>query len=58
MAAAPDTERPGAIEITYKIVQAVLATLAVYRGARAALNQWKGVIAMVRGPAVEAEDEA
>jgi hypothetical protein len=36
------------LDLAFKIVQATLATLAVYRGARAALGAWQGVIALVR----------
>ena len=46
------------LDLAVKVVQAVLATLAVYRGARAAINQWQGIIAMFRGAAETEDDEA
>jgi len=58
MTAAKRTEeKPGFLEIAYRVVQATLATLAVYRGARAALNAWKHVYEMVLSALAKDEED-
>ena len=46
------------LDLVFKIVQATLATLAVYRSARSALNAWKSIYTMIRGDSGEAIDES
>jgi hypothetical protein len=46
------------LDLVFKIVQATLATLAVYRSARSALNAWKSIYTMIRGDSGEATDES
>ena len=46
------------LDLAFKVVQATLATLAVYRSARSALNAWKSIYTMIRGDSGEAIDES
>ena len=45
------------LDLVFKIVQATLATLAVYRSARSALNAWKSIYTMIRGNSGESVEE-
>ena len=44
------------LDLAFKIVQATLATLAVYRSAQSALKAWKSIFGMVRGDASASDD--
>ncbi len=46
------------LDVAFKVVQATLATLAVYRSARSAISAWKSIYTMIRGDAGEPTDEA
>ncbi len=45
------------LDLVFKIVQATLATLAVYRSAKSALSAWRSIISMVRGDASASEED-
>ncbi len=44
------------LDLAFKIVQATLATLAVYRSAKSALSAWQSIISMIRGDAPSNDD--
>ena len=44
------------LDLAFKIVQATLATLAIYRSARSALKAWRSIVRMIRSDAASSED--
>ncbi len=44
------------LDLAFKIVQATLATLAVYRSAKSALSSWKSIATMIRGDTSSSDD--
>ncbi len=44
------------LDLAFKIVQATLATLAVYRSARSALKGWQSIVTMIRGDTSSSDD--